>query len=46
MKIVVAALIILLTMPISYAMLEEAIRKIRVKIRLGSQESDQTHNDV
>jgi hypothetical protein len=37
MKIILAALIILLTMPISYAMLDEAVRKI--KIRRPTQES-------
>ena len=36
MKIILAALIILLMMPISYAMLDEVVRKIRIKIRLDS----------
>jgi multisubunit Na+/H+ antiporter MnhG subunit len=31
MEIILAALTILLTMPISYAMLDEAVRKIRIK---------------
>jgi hypothetical protein len=31
MKIILATLIILLTMPISYAMLDEAVRKIRIR---------------
>jgi hypothetical protein len=39
MKIILAALIILLTMPISYAMLDEAVRKIRIK-RPGTQRSE------
>jgi hypothetical protein len=38
MKIILAAILIILMMPISYAMLDEAVRKIRIK-RPGSQES-------
>ena len=36
MKIILTTLIILLMMPISYAMLDEAVRKIRIKIRSDS----------
>lgn len=34
MKIILAALIILLMMPISYAMMDEAVRKIRIRIKI------------
>ena len=36
MKTVATILIILLTMPVSYAMLDEAMRKIRIRNRMGS----------
>ena len=36
MKILLATILIVLTMPISYAMMEQAIRKIRMKIGIKS----------
>ena len=36
MKTIATVLVILLTMPISYAMLDEAMKKVRVRNRMGS----------
>ena len=36
MKTIAAIIVILLTMPISYAMLDEAMKKIRVRNKIGS----------
>jgi len=35
MKTIATILVILLTMPVSYAMLDEAMRKIRIRNRMG-----------
>jgi hypothetical protein len=36
MKTIATILVILLTMPVSYAMLDEFMKKIRIKNRMGS----------
>lgn len=36
MKTIATILVILLAMPVSYAMLDEAMRKIRIRNRMGS----------
>jgi len=35
MKIVAIILVMLLTMPVSYAMLDEVMKKIKIKNRMG-----------
>ena len=36
MKTIATVLVMLLAMPVSYAMLDEAMRKLRIKNRMGS----------
>lgn len=36
MKTIATVLVILLTMPISYAMLDVAMKKVRIRSRIGS----------